>query len=72
MLDVAASRKQILGILNSLPEVELRSGGERDQHLGASVRNKRFAWYLDDHHGDGIVAATFKAPAGVQRNHARG
>jgi hypothetical protein len=65
MLEVAASRKQILGILNSLPEVELQSGGERDQHLGASVRNKRFAWYLDDHHGDGIVAATCKAPAGV-------
>ena len=40
-------------------------GGERNQHLGASIRNKRFARYLDGHHGDNCVAITCKAPAGV-------
>lgn len=69
---MAASRKQILAIFNSLPEVELQSRGDRDQHLGASVRNKRFAWYLDDHHGDGSAAATCKAPAGVNETMVEG
>lgn len=61
-------RERITAMLDSLPEVELETGGDGDQHLGASVRRKRFAWYLDDHHGDGIVAITCKAPAGA--NHA--
>ena len=62
---MATSRDRILNIFNSLPEITLDSGGERDQHLGASVRKKRFAWYLDDHHGDGLIAITCKAPPGV-------
>lgn len=59
------SRQRILRVLDALPEVDVEVGGERDQHLGASVRKKRFAWYLDDHHGDGMVAITCKAPDGV-------
>jgi hypothetical protein len=30
------------------------------------VRDKLFAMYLDDHHGDGRLALWIKAPAGVQ------
>ena len=63
--DMTTHRERITNILGSLPEVELESGGEYDQHLGASVRRKRFAWFLDDHHGDGTVAVTCKAPTGV-------
>ena len=29
------------------------------------VRNRTFAYYLDDHHGDGIVALACKAPDGL-------
>jgi len=52
-------------VLDSLPGIELTAGGEREQHVGASVRKKRFAWYIDDHHGDGRVSVTCKAPAGA-------
>ena len=36
--------------------------------MGLSVRGKRFAWYLDDHHGDGMVALSCKAAPGVQQD----
>ena len=41
----------------SLPEAqrELVSG-----HARFHVRGKTFAWYLDDHHGDGIVSVSCK------------
>ncbi|MDH3684282.1 MAG: MmcQ/YjbR family DNA-binding protein [Acidimicrobiia bacterium] len=32
-----------------------------------AVRRKKFAYYLDDHHGDGVVALTCKAPPGTNR-----
>lgn len=63
--ELTTPRERIRSILDTLPEAQIETGGEHDQHLGASVRKKRFAWYLDDHHGDGVVAITCKAPAGV-------
>lgn len=36
------------------------------RHAGFRVREKTFAWHTDDHHGDGMVAVTFKAGPGVQ------
>jgi phosphoribosylglycinamide formyltransferase-1 len=41
----------------SLPEAarELAS-----RHARFQVRDKTFAWYLDDHHGDGIVSVSCK------------
>lgn len=60
-----ALRERVLSLLDALPEVDIEVGGERDQHRGATVRKKRFAWYLDDHHGDGTIAVTCKAPEGV-------
>lgn len=57
--------ERVLSFFDALPEVEIEVGGERNQHCGATVRRKRFAWYLDDHHGDGKVAVTCKAPVGV-------
>jgi hypothetical protein len=41
-----------------LPEAERELAG---RHAGFRVRRRTFAWYLDDHHGDGVVAVTFKA-----------
>jgi hypothetical protein len=34
------------------------------QHAGFLVRKKTFAYYLDDHHGDGIVGITCKVLPG--------
>jgi predicted DNA-binding protein (MmcQ/YjbR family) len=34
------------------------------QHAGFHVRKKTFAWFLNDHHGDGIVAVSCKALPG--------
>lgn len=64
-------KDRVLRLFGSLPEVEIEVGGERDQHRAASVRKKRFAWYQDDHHGDGMVAVTCKAPEGVNTAMAR-
>ena len=32
-------------------------------HAIFRVRRRTFAYYLDDHHGDGIVGVVFKTPA---------
>jgi hypothetical protein len=45
----------------ALPEATREDAG---RHSAFRVRGKVFAWYLDDHHGDGIVAITCKAPPG--------
>jgi hypothetical protein len=37
---------------------------EGDRHLGFSVRGRRFAWLVDDHHGDSRLAIHCKAPPG--------
>jgi phosphoribosylglycinamide formyltransferase-1 len=44
-----------------LPEATRQLEG---RHAGFRVRDKTFAWYLDDHHGDGIVGVVCKAPPG--------
>ena len=41
----------------ALPEVDRWYNG---QHASFSVRKKSFVWFLNDHHGDGIVAVTGK------------
>ena len=46
----------------ALPEAERTYTG---QHARFLVRGKTFAYYLVDHHGDGIVGITCKAPPGA-------
>ncbi|TAJ18436.1 MAG: MmcQ/YjbR family DNA-binding protein [Dehalococcoidia bacterium] len=46
-------RDRLVTLCEALPEVVTTSGGGR--HLGFRVRNRAFAWYLDDHHGDGMI-----------------
>jgi hypothetical protein len=45
----------------ALPEAVRDYNG---QHATFRVRTRTFAYYLDDHHGDGIVALACKAPSG--------
>jgi hypothetical protein len=68
---VAAERRaRIVAILKGFPETATVTAGN---HLSIEVRQKRFGWYLDDHHGDGRLAINCKAPRGVAQqlaNHA--
>ncbi len=43
--------QQLLHICEALLEIDI-SG---DQHVALRIRKKTFAYYLDDHHGDGIL-----------------
>lgn len=45
----------------ALPEATRRVQGP---HASFSVRDKKFAYFLDNHHGDGIVAMTCKVLPG--------
>lgn len=56
--------KKLLELIGELPEVVIE---EAEGHLGFSVRKKRFAWHLVDHHGDGVVSLSCKAAPGVNR-----
>ena len=51
--------------LSCLPGIEL---DESNGHTGFSVRRKRFAWLLVDHHDDGRIGLCVKAPPGAQEN----
>jgi hypothetical protein len=45
----------------ALPEATRQDSG---RHAAFLVRKRTFAYYLDDHHGDGIVAVTCKVLPG--------
>lgn len=55
-------RERVAAIVAELPEATCTG----DQHLTLAVRKKTFGYFLDDHHGDGVVGLAFKAPAGEQ------
>lgn len=48
----------------TLPEADRELMG---RHARFHVRDKTFAWYLDDHHGDGIVSVSTKMAIGENR-----
>ena len=52
---------RVTEICLALPEEARTSIGD---HFSFGVRNKKFAYYLDNHHGDGIVAVCFRTIAG--------
>jgi hypothetical protein len=56
----AEGLQRLVEICADLPEVEVAG----DQHHAFSVRKKKFAYHLVDHHGDGRVALECKAPPG--------
>jgi hypothetical protein len=49
--------ERLLEVAADLPEIEISEG----QHRAFRIRKKNFAYYLDDHHGDGIVALCCKS-----------
>lgn len=55
------AHERVAGICAALPEATSRREGA---HVGFEVRGRRFAWFLEDHHGDGRVALNLKVPPG--------
>jgi hypothetical protein len=53
--------QRVTSICLSLPEAIRQYTG---QHAGFTVRKKHFAYYVDNHHGDGIVAINCKVLPG--------
>jgi hypothetical protein len=51
----------------SLPETGQRPGGEHGRHVAFLVREKTFAYFTDDHHGDGRLALICRAGPGDQQ-----
>jgi hypothetical protein len=60
-----ARRKRLVKICESFPEVSSQVAG--DQHIAFRIRKKTFAYYLFDHHGDGMIAFTCKSSLSEQR-----
>ncbi len=58
-------RKRLVKICESLPEVVTEAAG--DQHIAFRIRKRIFAYYLFDHHGDGMIAFTCKSSLSEQR-----
>ena len=58
-------RKRLVKICESFPEVVVEPGG--DGHFSFRIRKRIFAYYLFDHHGDGIIAFTCKSSLSEQR-----
>ena len=58
-------QKRLVDICRTLPEVTYEVGG--DGHVAFRIRKKIFAYYLFDHHGDGIIAFCCKSSLSEQR-----
>jgi predicted DNA-binding protein (MmcQ/YjbR family) len=49
-----------------LPEAKEYPGGEDGRHVACKVRGRTFGYFTNEHHGDGRLALTTKAPPGEQ------
>jgi hypothetical protein len=58
-------RERLITICTALPEVANERRG--DGHIAFRVRKKIFAYYLFDHHGDGLIAFCCKSSLSEQR-----
>jgi predicted DNA-binding protein (MmcQ/YjbR family) len=56
---------KVTAICLELPEASVERSGS---HATYRVRKKVFAYFLDNHHGDGIVSVPFKAGLGENQD----
>ena len=56
-IDAGSLLKRCAACVASLPEVAIEPTNE---HAAFVVADKKFAWFLDNHHGDGIVCICVK------------
>ena len=62
--DRESSFARVSSEVSSLPAAQALPWG---QHLRLSVRDKGFGYLWNDHHGNGRLALSIKAPAGAQQ-----
>jgi hypothetical protein len=58
-------RTRLVKICEVFPEVVVEVAGE--SHMAFRIRKRIFAYYLFDHHGDGVIAFTCKSSLSEQR-----
>ena len=58
-------REKLVQVCRTLPEINYEAVG--DGHIAFRVRKKIFAYYLFDHHGDGLIAFCCKSSLSEQR-----
>jgi len=58
-------RQRLVKICAAFPEVAVEVAGE--QHIAFRIRKRIFAYYLFDHHDDGMIAFTCKSSLSEQR-----
>lgn len=61
-------RERVTAICDALPSAQHEHRGD---HTIYRVRGKVFAYFLNDHHGDGIVSVCVKAARGEHLDRAR-
>ena len=61
-------RERVTALCRALPGAEHQDQGD---HTIYRVRGKVFAYFLDDHHGDGIVSVCVKSQLGENVDRAR-
>lgn len=61
----ARRRERLIDICLTLPEVTHEAVG--DGHIVFRIRKKNFAYYLFDHHGDGMIGFCCKSNLNEQR-----
>ena len=61
----APRRTRLVRICEAFPEVVTEVAG--DQHIAFRIRKRIFAYYLFDHHSDGMIAFTCKSSLSEQR-----
>ena len=59
-------RDRLIEICGSLPEVTYEFVGREQEHITFRVGKKTFAYYLFDHHGDGMIAFSCKSSLSEQ------
>ncbi len=64
----ASKRDRVRALCEALPHVERKAQGDHDTYR---VRGKVFAYFLDNHHGDGIVSVCAKSELGENVDRAR-
>jgi len=65
LANATSRRKRLVRMCSRLPEVNHEGRG--DGHIAFMVRKKIFAYYLFDHHGDGVIAFCCKSTLAEQR-----
>ena len=65
LLHANQRRDELVKICSRLPEVGYEAVGK--DHISFRIRKKIFAYYLFDHHGDGMIAFCCKSTLNEQR-----